>query len=805
MFQDLQLAFRNLRKRPGFSLVIVVTLALGIGANSAIFSVVHAVLLSPLPYGGPQRLVVVWGKNDKQNLTQQPVAYANFKDWRAENRVFEELAVVRGESLSLLDRGEPERVSAVRVTTNILNLLGVQPLEGRDFRAEEEDPSKAAVVLISYGLWQRRYAGDRSPVGQSVTLDGRTFTIIGILPDWLKSPGLNVPPGGADVWIPFVPLPSELNRSFSNTRGIGKLKPGVTVAQAQAEMTGIMKRLEQQFPAENTNVGLAIAPLSEALTGNVRLALWMLMAAVGFVLLIACVNVANLLLARTATRRLECAIRTALGAGRWRLLRQQLVECTVLSLAGSVLGVVLAAQAVRLLIQTNSAMPRVDEISINGTVLAFTLVVSLVSAVLFGVVPAMRSSRFAIAETLKQSRKGLDSGMNSRLLHGLAALEVALAVILLTGAGLLIRSFDKVKSVDPGFKPEHVLTFSVPLPQSAYPDHAAQHRFYENALARFNAIPGVQNAALVFRLPLTGFATATFTVQGRPLPPGTDPNADYRTVSYNYFRSVGMRLAQGRDFSEHDTVDTADVVIVNEELARRQWPNESAVGKRLQIALERTRWREVIGVVANAKLSGLDAPTDAAIYVPMSQNSWPNALRTSFIVVRTGLEIAAVTAAVRGELRRIDAALPLTQVRTMNEIVAQSLAQRRFNMLLLVVFAALAAVLATLGIYGVMSFNVAQRMSEMGIRMALGAQGVDVVKLVVFCSAKITAVGVLAGIAGAAALTRLMTRLLFDVSAVDPLVYTAIPVVLAATAILASYLPARRASQVSPVEMLKEE
>jgi putative ABC transport system permease protein len=806
MLQDVRLALRSLRKRPGFSLVVIITLALGIGANTAIFSVVNAVLLAPLPYGQPDRLVALWAKNDKRNLTQRPISYPNFKDWRAQNQVFEQLAAVRGESFSLADRGEPERVSGVRVSTNILSLLGVKPVAGRDFLPEEEQPAKASVALIGYGLWQRRYAADPRLLGQTVTLEGRAFTIVGVLPAWLKYPGLNVPPDGAEVWIPYVPLPSEQNRSFANVRPIGKLRPGVSLPQAQAEMNVIAARLEQQYPNDNTNLGVEIIPLHEMLTGHVRLALWILLGAVGFVLLIACVNVANLLLARAAGRRVETAIRTALGASRWRVMRQLLAECLALSLGGSLLGVLLAYQGIELLTRTRAGnIPRVEEIGINARALGFTLLISCVTALLFGLLPALQASRLELVETLKEGRKGAAGNvLNRRWLNGLVVTEIALALMLLVGAGLLIRSFRAISEVDPGFNPRNVLTLSVPLPQAGYPDQAAQYRYYEQALARVNAVPGVQEAAAVFRLPLVGLATAIFTVQGQPVPVGSEPNADYRTISHNYFRAVGIPLLKGREFNEHDTVETADAVIVNQELAKRYWPNENPVGKHLQIALEKTRWREVVGVVGSAKLAGLDAKVDPAIYVPLPQNTWPNALRTSSIVVRTNVEPRSLAQAIRQEVRAVDPALPITQVRTLEEIVDGSLAQRRFNMTLLLIFAAVAGVLALVGIYGVMSYSVAQRNSEMSIRLALGAQQADILKLVVGTGAKLTAAGVLIGLAGAVGLTRLMTGLLYGVSAVDPLVYVIIPLLLAVTALLATYLPARRAAKVDPLIALKD-
>lgn len=804
MLSEIRFAWRSLRKRPGFAAVVVFTLALGIGANSAIFSVVNAVLLTPLPYGSPERLVALFAKNDQRNLTQRPVSYANFQDWRAQSQSFAEMAAIRGDSFSLTDDGEPERVSGIRVTTNILPLLGVSPVAGRDFLPEESQPENAGVALIGYGLWQRRYGADPNLFGQTVTLEGRPYTIIGVLPAWLKFPGVQVPPGGAEVWIPFVPLSSELNRSFANIRIIGSLKPGVSLAQAQSEMDGIAARLAQQYPADNTNLRVEMVPLAESLTGNVRLSLWILLGAVGVVLLIACVNVANLLLARATGRQTEIAIRTALGASRWRVGRQMLTECVLLSLVGGGIGLLLAWKSIEWLKQTKAGnLPRLEELSLNGRVVAFTLLISLLTALLFGMLPALRASHVELISTLKEGGKTTAGRVNRGWLNGLAITEIALAFVLLVGAGLLLRSFRTVSEVDPGFQPQQVLTLAVPLPQSDYPDQAAQFRFYEKALARLNAVPGVSSAAAVFRLPMVGLATVIFTVHGQPAAPGTEPNADYRPISASYFRAMGIPLLHGREFNEHDTVETADVVIVNQVLAQRYWPGENPLGKRLQLALEKTRWREVVGVVGNAKLSGLEAQVDSAIYLPLAQNTWPNALRTSSLAIRTQAEPQSVTAAIRQALRGVDPSLPITQVRTMEDILDGTLAPRRFNMTVLSLFALIAGLLALVGIYGVISYTVAARTNEIGVRLALGAQPHDILKLVVGEGLKLTMSGVLLGLFGAFGLTRLMKGLLFGVSAVDPAVFTILTLLLMATALLAAYLPARRAARINPVIALK--
>jgi putative ABC transport system permease protein len=807
VWQDLRYTARMLLKNPGFTLIAIITLALGIGANSAIFSVVDAVLLRPLLYEDPNRLMALWAKNDTRGLTQRPLSYPNFVDWREQNQVFEYLAAVRQESFSLTDGDEPERVSGVRVTTDILPLLGVRPLHGRDFLPEEARPEKAQVALIGYGLWQRRYGGDPDLIGQAMTLDNTPHTIIGVLPDWLKHPGLPIPATGAEVWIPFVPLSNEQNRSFANIRIIGRMRPDVTLSQAEADMQVVAERLEQQYPNDNTNLRVEMKSLHEELTGRVRLALLILLGAVAVVLLIACVNVANLLLARASVRKKEMAIRSALGAGRWRLLRQSLTECLLLSLAGGLAGLLLAYAGVNWLTKMNAGnLPRTDGIGVNWQVLLFTLGVSVLTGVVFGLVPALQSSRLNLTEALKDGHKGTAGGVhNRRWLGGLVVTEVALALILLSGAGLLIRSFRHVSETDPSFNPERLLTLSVPLPLTGYETQQKQALFYERTLEKINALPGVESAACVSRVPLVGMATAIFTAQGNPMTPGTEPNADYRTVSPTYFRTAGVPLLAGREFTEQDNDGAPDAIIVNEELARLFFPGESAVGKRLQLALERTRFREIVGVVGNAKLAGLDAKVDPAIYVPFHQNTWPHALRNSSLVVRTTVEPHSLTQAIRGELRSIDPALPVTQVRTMEEIIHDSMAQRRFSMSLLLVFAAVAAALSAVGIYGVMSYGVTQRSHELGVRVALGAGRADILRMVMGGGARLTLLGVMIGTAGAVAVTRLMSGLLYEVSATDPLTLGVVALLLAGVSLLACYVPARRATKVDPMTALRSE
>ncbi|MFN8005126.1 MAG: ABC transporter permease [Acidobacteriota bacterium] len=805
ILSDVRIALRGIAKRPGFNLVIILTLALGIGANTAIFSVVHAVLLSALPYPQADQLVSLSSKVELKNLTQQPVSYLNARDWIRQNQGFAQMAALRSENQNLTDGTEPLRVNTVRASANILTLLGVQPALGRDFRRDEEQPGHETVALLSHDLWQRRYSGDPGILGQKIPLNDKTYTVVGVLPAWLKQPGVtlpSLPPTGADVWIPLVPNNFELDRSLHNLRVIGRLKPGVALAQAREEMNTIAARLEQEYPAINANIGSEAIPLHEQVVGKVSQALWMLTAAVGLVLLIACVNVANLLLARAASRQTEIAIRTALGATRGRLIAQMLAESVVLSLAGGVCGVLLATWGLPLLTKM-SAVPRADEIGIRLPVLLFALLISLLTALAFGLLPALKTSRSDLVRALKDGRKGGAGVAHRRWLNALVISEIALAMVLLIGAGLLLRSFHALSQSDPGFRTEGVLTVGVPLPDSSYPDQVRQLQFFERAFASLNSVPGVQSSAAIFGLPILGFATATFTTQGNPVPAGQEPVADFRTISPDYFRVMGMPLRQGREFSTHDTAETTDVIIVNEELARRQWPGESALGKRLQISAETTRWREVVGIVGNARLTNLETPIDPAIYVPQTQNSWPNALRLSSFVVKTPGDPQPIAPAVRSALRALDPSLPVAQVRTMENIVSESLAQRRFNLALLLLFAIVAGALAIIGIYGVMSYGVAQRKQELGVRLALGAQRSDITRMIVLEGGTLALTGIGLGLVAAFAATRLMAGLLAGISATDPVAFFSIAAGLSTVAMLASYLPARQAAKVDPMIALR--
>jgi putative ABC transport system permease protein len=806
LFQNVRYAFRNIHRRPAFSAIVVFTLALGIGANTAIFSAVDTVLLAPLPYSNPGKLVVVNAKNDKQNLAQQPVSYPNIVDLKQANHVFEHLSVVRGESFSLTDEDEPERVTGVRVSTNILTLLGVAPVFGRNFVPEEEQPAKAAVALVSHALWERRYSSDSQLIGRAIIIDGRPYAVIGILPEWLKQPGMTLGNLSApDVWIPVVPAVNEQNRNFANMRIIARLKRTVAQAEAQAELDTLGASLEKQYPDSNTNLRFAVTGLRDQLTGRVSRALWILLGVVGCVLLIACVNVTNLFLARAASRQSEIAVRTALGATRLQLIRELLIECVILSLAGGLLGSLLAYLGVTLMtLLSPGAIPRADEIGINREVLLFTLLISLVTALAFGIVPAFQFSRSQLTEDLKESSKGASGSVrHSRSLNALVVIEIALAIMLVAGAGLMMRSFRSVLAIDAGFDPHNVLTFSATLPVATYNNQQQQLQFFERALAKIQVLPGVQSAAGTFRVPIAGFATTIFSVQGKPVADGQAPVSDYRAITPNYFHSMGIRLLKGREFTEHDDAGAPDVMIVNEELARRSWPDEDPIGKRLQIATELTRWREVVGVVGNARLTGLEAKVDPAIYVPFPQNSWPNALRNSFMVVRTKTDPQGLIAGIRREMHSVDPTFPVTQVRTMDEIVGDSLSQRRFNTALLALFAFIAVALAAVGTYGVMSYTVSRRTQEVGIRMALGAEQSDITDLVTLSGVRLSAFGIAIGIVATAISSRLIASLLFGITATDPATFMGTAVLMGAVTLLASYIPSRRAARTDPIVALR--
>lgn len=800
LWRDIQYAVRVLLKRPLFTIVIVATLALGIGVNTAIFSVVNAVLLAPLPYEEVDRLVVIWRTSVATKTDQFPESVPNFNDLKEQNKTFEQIAASRAQPLVLTDGDQPERVSGARVSASLFSVLKVRPLLGRVFLEGEDQPNARPVVVLGHGLWQQHFGADPSVIGRSITVDGKSYSIVGVLPA-----GIYYPTVETTIYIPLVLEKKEILRGAAFLRLIGRLKPGVGLTAARSDMDTIAAGLATQYPAENQGSAYNLIPLHEQVVGPIRPALLVLLAAVGCVLLIACVNVANLLMARASSRRAEFAIRAALGARRSQLVRQMIIESVLLSLTGGTLGLLLALASVPALIGISAeSIPRVAEIGINFRVLAFTAIVSVVTGILFGLVPALRSSR-QDTEALRDGRRGMTAGVtHQRLLRTMVVSEIAIALVLLVAAGLMIRSFRSISGVATGFNPKGVLTLGIGLPSAGYPDLPRQADFYDRLLTQIRTVPGVDSAASVIRLPLVGFNASTgFTIQSKPVPQENAPPADYRAISQDYFRTMGIPILDGRDFNDREMKTAPDVAIINKTLATRFFPDGHAIGQRIQIFPDPQRWREIVGVVGDVKLVGLEADVNPGIYVPLVQNPYPNALRNVFLVTRSDRDPKGLVPDIRGTLRSLDRDIPISQVQTMEEIVAKSLAQRRLSMSLLGVFAVLAALLAAVGIYGVMAYMVAQRTNEIGVRMAMGAATSDVLKMVLLDGAKLAAGGVLIGVLASLALTRVMTSMLFGVSASDPLTFAFVSLLLTSVAVLASYLPARKASKVDPLVALR--
>jgi putative ABC transport system permease protein len=803
-------------KSPGLTAVAVLALALGVGANTAIFSVVNAVLLRPLPYKDPDRLVVLWGNNLKQGRGQLPVSFPNFLDWKNQNRVFEDMASYAYNQFVITGRQEPERVRGVFVSTGFFPVLGVRPSLGRTSRPEEE---REYLAVLSHALWQRRFGSDPSIIGQVITLNGKGYTVIGVMPPDFQFPPRDPrfqPTGtGAELWVTlsslFTPSPNLGDwigsRSLRGNRVIGQLKPGVTIQQAQAEMDTIAGRLEQAYPDANAGVGVTLVPLHEQLVGHIRAALLVFLGAVGFVLLIACANVANLLLARTATREKEMALRAALGASRLRLVRQLLTESTLLALLGGALGLLLALWGVDLLVHLDTGnIPRANEIGIDGRVLSFTLAISLLTGMIFGLAPALQASKLNLNETLKEGGRSSAGSWRGRRVRGLLVVsEIALTLVLLIGAGLMIKSFRRLLETPPGFNPQNVLTMQIQVSSFQHSQPPQWVAFYRQVLERVAALPGVQSVGTCDSLPPRIFQRGnSFAIEGHPSPgPGQSPIAQLFTISPDYFRALNVPLLKGRYFTEADTAAAPGVAIINETIARRFFPNEDPVGRRLKLGNPESQSPRltIVGVVGDVKYSGLDADTEAGLYIPYLQNPVPG----MYLMVRTASYPLSLAAAVRGQVLAVDKDQPVANIKTMEQVLAESVAQRRLNTLLLGLFAAVALSLAMVGIYGVVSYSVSQRTHEIGIRMALGAQTGDVLRLVVRQGLQPVLIGMAIGLTGALALTRLLSSLLYGVSATDPATFVVISLLLTAVALLACYIPARRATKVDPMIALRYE
>jgi putative ABC transport system permease protein len=802
--QDLRYALRGLRKHRAFTAVAVITLALGIGANTAIFTVINTVLLRPLPYENPDQLVVL-----TETVSDRPVgvSYQNFVDWRTQNSVFENVTALRPrESFNLTGAGDSERLQGRLVSANFLSTLGIKPIRGRDFLADDDQPNAAPVAIISHALWQRRFGADESITGKQVTLNGQQFTVIGITP-------ANFRYGAeADITVP-IGLSAERFKLRGKDPGItafARLKPGTSIDNANAELNTIAARLEQQYPDTNTGRRVRLESLRESVVGDIRPTLLTLLGAVGFVLLIACANVANLLLTRSAGRQREMAIRTALGAGRMRILRQLFTESMVLALAGGVVGLLLAIWGTSVLSSyIPEGIPRMGELSVDGSVLAFTFGASLITGLFFGLAPALQSAKTNLTETLKEGERNSSPGHN-RAGQFLVISEVALTLVLLVGAGLLVKSFWRLSQVNPGFDPQNVLAMQISI--NARPDEGPRvDNFLTGVQQRVQQLPGVQSVSVSNGLPFEGANFPPIVLEGKPAPPpGQDLNGLLYTVSPDYFKTMRIDLIRGRLFSTEDRKDTPPVALVDDVFARQYFPNEDPIGKRFKLNTPDADSREIIGVVRHVEHSSLEGRTTniPEFYFNFDQlplATLPRYVRRVNLLVRTTVEPLSLAGSVRNQIAALDKEQAVFNVRSMEQALAQSVAARRFSMILLAVFALLALTLAAVGIYGVISYSVAQRTREVGIRMALGARTIDVLNLVVRDGLKLVFVGIVVGLAGALLLTRLMTALLFGVTATDAVTYVTVALGLIIVALIACCIPARRATKVDPLVALRFE
>jgi putative ABC transport system permease protein len=805
LLQDLRYALRLLAKSPGFTLIAILTLALGIGANTAIFSVVNGVLLRPLGFRDPSRLVIVAEKSPFPTIT---TSYQNFVDWRDQSRTFESLEAARGTLITLTGKGEAERLTARMVTAGLFPLLGVDAAAGRTFLAEEDKAGGASVVLISYGLWQGHFGGAADILGKPINLNSRPYTVVGVLPSGFQI----LQP--AEIYFPFYPwaatLPDDRNW-HPGIIAIGRMKPGVSRDQSRAEMVGITKRLEEQYPDYNTGTSADVIGLQEQMVQNVRPALLLLLGAVSLVLLIACVNVANLLLARAAARGKEVAIRTAMGAGRARVIRQLLTESVLLSLGGGVLGILLAWASLGPLLKISAgSVPQVLPIELNRWVLVFTFVVSLVTGLVFGLVPALRTAKLDLRETLNEGSRGSTTGPGHHRLRGiLVASEIALAALLLVGSGLLLRSFSRLQDVPPGFQADHLLVADIPVTQAAYPQPEQRFQFFDRLVERAKTLPGVRSAGAASFLPVSGGGSIIhFNITGRP-PKGPHDYvaAGYRTMTPNYLETLGVPLLRGRLISPADTERSPAVAVINVSMANKYFPNENPLGKRIQLGAtpdNTVPTMEIVGVVGDVR-PGLGDEPQTEMYLPYRQADLVLPVLQLSLVLRTTGDPQLQTSALRSALSEIDPNEPLVNGRTMEDNMAATVAQPRFRTWLIGIFAAVALVLAGVGVYGVMSYTVTQRTSEIGIRVTLGAQPGDVFKIVVGEGLRLALVGVGAGVVAALALTRVMQSFLFGISAYDPITFFGVAVLLTLVAVAASFFPARRATQVDPMIALRYE
>ena len=807
IFKDIRYGVRGLLKHPGFTGIVVITLALGIGASTAIFSVVDSVLLRRLPYRNAERIVAIQELNPAGKRTQ--TTSGNFLDWRAQNTVFEHLAAIRTGPVNLALADQAERVELAQTNANFFDVFGITPTYGRLFIPQDEQAGHQPVAVVSHALWKRRFGADPSLVGKPITLDGNSYQVIGIAP-----PGFQYP-DKTEVWLPPLQQVPELfpgqdlqNRRMGYLTVVALLRPGVSVQQGASEMEAITARLRAQYPDTNNRRFNRVVSMHDHLIGDTNKLLWLLLGAVTFVLLIACANVANLLLASSASRQKEMAIRAALGASRWRVMRQLFTESTILALTGGAVGLLVAywgLEAITKLLPGD--FPRLDEIQLDLRVLAFTFAASVLTGILFGLAPALQFSRTDVQESMRESGRGLSGSLRkSRLRQALIVGEVALSVVLLAGAGLLFRSFMHLQSVNTGFVSQQVLTARLTVAGPNYTEHPQFVRFYNQVLEKVSTLPGVQDAGMINTLPLDKGPTSAFRVEGRPITtPDKWPGANYRVVTPDYFRAMGIPIVHGRGYTDRDNDNAPLVIMVNQELADSVFPGENPVGKRITFGNTdsngQPRWFEIVGVVANVRSLELREEAESELYFSAFQDMWPRMA----LVVRSSGEPTNLGASIRNIVNEIDKTVPVSRVQTMEHVVSQSITQPRFNLFLLGLFSTVALLLSAAGIYGVTAYTVTQRTHELGIRLALGAQVGDVLKMILGQGMAVIGVGLVLGLVAAFGLMRLLRSLLFGVGENDPLTFVAITLVLFVVALLACYIPARRATKVDPLEALRYE
>jgi predicted permease len=809
LWQDLRYGVRMLAKSPGFTAVAVLTLALGIGANSAIFSVVNATLLAQLPYKEPDRLVMVWEQSAKHHGgTNNVVSPGNFLHWQDENTVFQQMAALADFNQNLTGAGAPEQITAQAVSANFFSLLGVNAAVGRTFIPEEGEKGKDNVVILSDGLWKRHFGGDPGVVGKNLLLNGVSQTIVGVMPagfQFFVQEG-TLTGSHPQLWTPFAFTAANRTPRGRYLSVLARLKPGVSPAQAQSQMDSVTAQLEKQFPEFDKGWGVRVVPLHEQFVGGIRTALLVLLGAVAFVLLIACANVANLALSRATARKRELAIRTALGATRARTIRQMLTESILLSVVGGAAGLLLAAWGTDVLLALSpKSLLELKSLRLDAKVVIFTSGLTLLTGIVFGFFPAWEASRAGIGESLKEGGRTPASGARgNRLRAGIVVAEISLAIVLLAGAGLLVRSFVRLTAVSPGFDPSNTLTVKLDLPGAKYRQDAQRIAFFRELLNRINALPGVVSASASSFLPLTGLAAATgFEIEGHPVPNFAEqPVADVRVIAPDFFRTMRIPLLRGRLFTEQEETEISHVVIISNAMAREYFSNADPIGKRVTIHMkDQDVPSQIVGVVGDVRHYGLNIAPRAMVYWPHPELSYP----FMTLVVRTQSDPARIAGAVRQIVSSMDKDQPVADFRTMEQWLAESVAQARFNTLLLAIFGAVACLLAMVGIYGVMAYSVTQRTQEIGVRVALGARPRDVLQMIVGQGLKLTLLGVALGIAGAFALTRLLASLLYDVTPTDPITFTAVSLVLVVVALAACSIPARRATKVDPIVALRYE